>query len=243
MRNTPISFSLIIFLIIFASSSFVVCIVEDVSARNKAQLIIEFHWSKYKTPKRVLEDNKKDLEILGRDIEKLKPTVEKDIPTVSYTEVLKLLKEKKGMDIEWGKDLRTIEEEKVMELFDTPIVVVDYPKEIMAFYKERKKLNSKEEKELPGPVALCFDMLAPEAMGEIIGGSQRDTDIKELEKYLKKEGEDPKMYDWYLDLRKYGSVPHSGYGVGVERVVRWICGLENIKDAIPFPRTMMRKRP
>jgi len=193
--------------------------------------------------KRVLEDNKKDLEILGRDIEKLKPTVEKDIPTVSYTEVLKLLKEKKGMDIEWGKDLRTIEEEKVMELFDTPIVVVDYPKEIMAFYKERKKLNSKEEKELPGPVALCFDMLAPEAMGEIIGGSQRDTDIKELEKYLKKEGEDPKMYDWYLDLRKYGSVPHSGYGVGVERVVRWICGLENIKDAIPFPRTMMRKRP
>ena len=147
------------------------------------------------------------------------------------------------MDIEWGKDLRTIEEEKVMELFDTPIVVVDYPKEIMAFYKERKKLNSKEEKELPGPVALCFDMLAPEAMGEIIGGSQRDTDIKELEKYLKKEGEDPKMYDWYLDLRKYGSVPHSGYGVGVERVVRWICGLENIKDAIPFPRTMMRKRP
>jgi asparaginyl-tRNA synthetase len=194
--------------------------------------------------KKVLENNKQELEILGRDIEKLKPSVEKDYPTITYTEALKLLKEKKGMDVKWGKDLRTVEEEKLMELFDTPVAIVDYPKEVMAFYKQEKKLRPGVDKDdAPGPVALCFDMLAPEGYGEIIGGSQRDTDMNELQKYLKREGEDPKNYDWYLDLRKYGSVPHSGYGVGVERVVRWICGLENIKDAIPFPRTMLRKTP
>ncbi|MBT7391207.1 asparagine--tRNA ligase [archaeon] len=193
---------------------------------------------------KVLKENKKDLEILGRDITKLMPMVEKEYPTITYTEALKILKEKSGMDVEWGKDLRTIEEEKLMEHFDTPVVVVDYPKEIMAFYKMEKKLRPGVDKiDAPGPVALCFDMLAPEGYGEIIGGSQRDTDIEELMKYIKKEGEDPKNYDWYLDLRRFGSVPHSGYGLGVERVVRWICGFENIKDAIPFPRTMLRKSP
>jgi len=190
--------------------------------------------------KKVLENNKKELEVLERDISKLTPTVEKELPTITYTDVIKLLKEKKGMDVEWGKDLRTIEEEKVMELFDTPVAVIDYPKEIMAFYKKRRLPKPKDA---PGDVALCVDFLAPEGYGEIIGGSERDTDIKELMKYLKAEGEDPKMYDWYLDLRRYGSVPHSGFGLGVERVVRWICGIENIKDAIPFPRTMLRKTP
>ncbi|MFH1697123.1 MAG: amino acid--tRNA ligase-related protein, partial [Candidatus Diapherotrites archaeon] len=104
-----------------------------------------------------------------------------------------------------------------------------------AFYKPS---DPRDEK-----TALCFDMLAPEGYGEIIGGSQRDTDIKELEKALKAQGEDPKNYEWYLDLRRFGSVPHSGYGVGVERVLAWICGLDNIKDAIPFPRTMLRWKP
>lgn len=189
---------------------------------------------------KVLKDNKKELQILERDISKLMPSVEKDYPTITYTEALKLLKEKKGMDVEWGKDLRTIEEEKLMELFDTPIAVIDYPKEVMAFYKEKRVPKPNDA---PGEVALCVDFLAPEGYGEIIGGSQRDTDINELTKYLKAEGEDPQKYDWYLDLRKYGSVPHSGYGLGVERVVRWICGVENIKDAIPFPRTMLRKMP
>ena len=144
------------------------------------------------------------------------------------------------MDVKWGKDLRTVEEEKLMELFDVPIAVVDYPKEIMAFYKQKR---FPKPKEAPRDVALCVDFLAPEGYGEIIGGSQRDTNIKELEKHLKKEGENPEKYDWYLDLRKYGSVPHSGYGLGVERVVAWICGTDNIKDAIPFPRTMARKTP
>ena len=144
------------------------------------------------------------------------------------------------MDVEWGKDLRTVEEEELMKHFDTPVAVIDYPKEIMAFYKQRRLPKPSDA---PGDVALCFDMLAPEGFGEIIGGSQRDTSISELQKYLKIQGEKPENYKWYLDLRKYGSVPHSGYGLGVERVVRWICGLENIKDAIPFPRTMLRKSP
>ncbi len=190
--------------------------------------------------KKVLEENKKELEILGRDVSKLKPSAEKKYPTLTYTEALKILKEKENMKVRWGKDLRTIEENKLMKHFDTPVVVIDYPKETMAFYKKRR---TPKPKDAPGEVALCFDMLAPEEYGEIIGGSERDTDIEELKKYLEKEGEDPKRYDWYFDLRRYGSVPHSGYGLGVERVVAWICGLDNIKDAIPFPRTMTRKEP
>lgn len=189
---------------------------------------------------KVLEHNKKELEILGRDINKLKVYAQKEYPTITYTKALKLLKEKFNFDVEWNKDLRTIEEEKLMELFDTPVCVIDYPKEIMAFYKKRKLPKPEEA---PEDVALCFDMLAPEGYGEIIGGSERDTNIEELQKYLKLQGENPDHYEWYLDLRKYGSVPHSGYGLGVERVVSWLCGLDNIKDAIPFPRTMLRKTP
>jgi asparaginyl-tRNA synthetase len=190
--------------------------------------------------KKVLENNKKELEILGRDISKLIPVAEKEYPTITYTEALKILKEKANIEVEWGKDLRTVEEDEIMKHFDTPIVIIDYPKEIMAFYKQRRLPKPKDT---PGDVALCFDMLAPEGYGEIIGGSQRDTSIPELKKYLTLQGEKPENYNWYLDLRKYGSVPHSGYGMGVERVVSWICGLDNIKDAIPFPRTMLRKTP
>jgi asparaginyl-tRNA synthetase len=114
-------------------------------------------------------------------------------------------------------------------------VVTNYPKEAMAFYKPKDPKRPE--------TALCFDMLAPEGYGEIIGGSQRSTDLEELKSSLKKEGEDISNYEWYLDLRRYGSVPHSGYGVGVERVIAWICGLDNVKDAIPFPRTMTRYKP
>ncbi len=122
-----------------------------------------------------------------------------------------------------------------MKHFDTPVVVTHYPKEIMAFYKPKDPKDPK--------TALCFDMLAPEGYGEIVGGSQRDTDIKELSASLRKMGEKPESYGWYLDLRRYGSVPHSGYGLGVERLIAWICKLDNIKDAIAFPRTQRRFRP
>ena len=188
--------------------------------------------------KRVLENNREELKILDRDTRALEAVVERDFPTITYTEALRILKEKNGMDVKWGKDLRTIEESELMKHFETPVVVTHYPKEAMAFYKPVDR-----EANAPGPVAKCFDMLAPEGYGEIVGGSERDTDIEQMKKYLEKDGEDPKNYEFYFDTRRYGSVRHSGYGLGVERVVAWICGLDNVKDAIPFPRTPSRFRP
>ena len=139
------------------------------------------------------------------------------------------------MDVEWGKDLRTIEENKLMNHFDTPVVVTNYPLEIMAFYKpeDPKKPNT----------ALCFDMIAPEGYGEIIGGSQRSVDNEYMKQRLIDQGESIENYEWYFDLRRFGSVPHAGYGLGVERLVAWICKLESIKDAIAFPRTITRFSP
>ena len=139
------------------------------------------------------------------------------------------------MDINWGKDLRTLEENQLMNHFETPVIVTNYPLEIMAFYKPPDPKNPK--------TALCFDMIAPGGYGEIIGGSERSTDTEYMKNRLKEHGEDIKSYDWYFDLRRYGSVPHSGYGLGVERLVAWICNLDTIKDAIGFPRTMTRYTP
>ncbi|MBD3319426.1 asparagine--tRNA ligase [Candidatus Woesearchaeota archaeon] len=183
---------------------------------------------------RVLKDHKKELTILGRDttvLEKIVPP----FPRMTYKEALALLKEKEGLDIPFGKDLRTIEENKLSHYFDKPLIITHYPKEIMAFYKPADPKNPS--------TALCLDVIAPEEYGEIIGGSQRDLDVEQMKQALRHDGEDPKNYSWYFDLRKYGSVPHSGHGMGVERVVAWICKLDNIKDAIPFPRTIKRFTP
>jgi asparaginyl-tRNA synthetase len=185
--------------------------------------------------KQVLTNNMKDLDVLGQDPQKLQKIVEAEFPTITYTEALKILKEKEHMDVEWGKDLRTLEEDAIMKHFTTPIVVTNYPVEIMAFYKPRDAKNPE--------TALCFDMLAPEGYGEIIGGSERSLDLDDMTKRLKAMGEKIDNYQWYFDLRRYGSIVHSGYGVGVERVVAWICGTDNIKDTIPFPRTLLRFRP
>lgn len=185
--------------------------------------------------KQVLKNNKKELDILDQDIKKLKKIADTDFPTITYTKAINILKEKEKMDVEWGKDLRTIEENKLMKHFQTPVVVTNYPLEIMAFYKPPDPKDPK--------TALCFDMLAPDDYGEIVGGSQRSTDIEYMKKRLKDMGEKIENYEWYFDLRRYGSVPHSGYGVGVERLVAWICGIDNIKDAIPFPRTVNRFKP
>jgi asparaginyl-tRNA synthetase len=183
---------------------------------------------------KVIKDNEAEIKLLGQDVEKLKK-IKAPLPRITYTDALKILKEKENMEVEWGKDLRTIEEDKLMNHFDKPVIVTHYPKEIMAFYKPRdpKQPNT----------ALCVDVIAPEGYGEIVGGSQRSMDIEEMQKDLKNQGEDPKKYEWYFDLRRYGGVPHSGFGLGIERVVAWLCKLDNIKDAIPFPRTMLRKFP
>ncbi|GIU68351.1 MAG: asparagine--tRNA ligase [Candidatus Pacearchaeota archaeon] len=184
--------------------------------------------------KRVLEKNRKELEILKRDIKKLEPSLKKKFPRIRYDDVLKILKNK-GINVPWGKDLRTIEEEKFMEDYDTPVFVTNYPKEIMAFYKPRDPKNPK--------TALCFDLLAPENNHEIIGGSVRETNIEELKKSLKKKGEKIEDYFYYLDIHSYGAIPHGGFGLGTERLIKWICGLDDIKDAIAFPRTISRWRP
>lgn len=182
----------------------------------------------------VLEKNADELKELGQDIEKLKK-IKAPFHRMTYTEVLQFLKDKEGKSIPWGKDLRTVEEDLLMKHFDKPVIVTNYPKEIMAFYKPADPKDPK--------TALCMDMLAPEGYGEIIGGSQRDLDVKAMQKALKDAGEHAEHYDWYFDSRKYGSVPHAGFGMGVERVIAWLCKLDNIKDAIPFPRTMLRKTP
>jgi len=185
--------------------------------------------------KRVLEQDSDSLKILGRDPSDLKPTVERPFPRMTYTEALKILKEKCGMEVEWGKDLRTIEEDKLSKLYDTPIIVTHYPKAVKAFYM-------KETPGDPKTVHGC-DFLAPEGYGEIIGGSEREASLEKLKERLKEMGEKAEQYDFYLDTRRYGSVPHGGFGMGVERVVSWICKLDSIKDAIPFPRTMIRYTP
>jgi asparaginyl-tRNA synthetase len=185
--------------------------------------------------KKVLEKNQEELKILGRDPKKLEPTVNKKFPRITYDDALKLLKDKHKLDIPWGKDLRTIEEDHLSDHYDTPIAVTGYPKEVKAFYMKEDPKNPK--------VVLGVDFIAPEHYGEIIGGSERESDPKKINARLVEMGEDPEQYKFYLDTRIYGSVPHGGFGMGTERVISWICGLDNIKDAIPFPRTMIRWTP
>ena len=183
--------------------------------------------------KYVLENNEEELKFLGQDIEKLKK-IKTPFPRITYTEALETLK-KDGLEAEWGKDLRTTEEDTIAKHYEKPVIITNYPKKIMAFYKPKDPKNPK--------TALCFDIIAPEGYGEIIGGSERDTDIEEMKKALTEQGEKPEKYEWYFDTRRYGKVPHSGYGLGVERVIAWLCKSDNIKDTIPFPRTMLRKTP
>jgi len=185
--------------------------------------------------KKVLEKNQPELKILERDPKKLEPTVKKKFPRLTYDQVLKLLKKNFKLKIPWGKDLRTVEEDKLSELHDTFVIVTRYPKKVKAFYMKEDSKNSK--------VVLGSDFIAPEHYGEIIGASEREPNLKEIKKRLKEQGEDPKEYEFYLDTRRYGSVPHSGFGLGIERIIAWLCGLDNIKDAIPFPRTMLRWKP
>jgi len=182
---------------------------------------------------KVAKECKRELTFLGRDSTAI-AKIKSPFPKITYTQALKILK-KHGLKLDWGKDLRTIEERKLMEHYNKPLIITRYPKKIMAFYKPKDPKDSR--------VALCYDILCPEQGIEIVGGSLRELNIEELKKSLKAVGEDPRKYEFYFDTRRYGSVPHSGFGLGIERIIQWICGLEDIKDAIPFPRTMERYRP
>jgi len=191
--------------------------------------------------KKVLENNKEELIILERDTKTLEATVAKEFPRITYTEAIKLLKDKFNFEIDWGKDLRTIEEDRLSELYDTPVIVTDYPKAVKAFYmKESPETINKPEdlKTVQG-----FDVIGPEGYGELFGASQREENIEVIKENLLNKGEKLENYEFYFDSRRYGSIPHGGFGMGVERVISWICGLETIKDAIAFPRTPSRVYP
>lgn len=185
--------------------------------------------------KKVLEHHEEELKILGRDIEILEKVRDEPFIRMTYTEALEILKNKAGIEIDWGKDLRTIEEDELSKIMGHFTIVTEYPKIVKAFYM-------KETQGHPEVVNGC-DFIAPECYGEIIGGSERESDIDKIKQRLIDQGEDPEAYTFYLDTRRYGSVPHGGFGMGVERLISWICHLETIKDAIPFPRTMLRVNP
>jgi asparaginyl-tRNA synthetase len=172
-----------------------------------------------------------EIKSLGGDPEyfrNLKPP----FPRITYDEAVKIL-QADGYEFKWGDDFGTHEERQISMHYDKPVFITEYPLEVKAFYMKDAGNNK----------VLNVDMIAPKGFGEIIGGSERETDLKLLEERLRKQGEDPAKYGWYLDLRRYGSVPHSGFGMGAERLVRWICNLEHIRDTIPYPRTISRFNP
>jgi len=181
----------------------------------------------------VLEDRKEELEILERDTSKLEKVL-RPFPRVSYTEAVEILKSK-GHEFTWGDDFGATDETIISEEFDRPVLVHRYPAEIKAFYMKRDPENPK--------VALAVDVLAPEGYGEIIGGSQREDDIDKMLSRIQQHNLPQNFFEWYLDLRRYGSVPHSGFGLGLERTVGWICGLEHVRETIPFPRMIYRNTP
>jgi asparaginyl-tRNA synthetase len=179
------------------------------------------------------KDLPEELKVFGRDTEdliKIKPPFKR----LSYDDAIGLLK-KEGVEIEWGQDLAW-EQQKVLSLkFKEPFFITHFPKQVKAFYH-------KPDPKKP-TVTLSDDLQAPEGYGELIGGGQRIHDLKELMQRIEEEKLDTKDYEWYIDIRKYGTVPHSGFGLGLERLIMWICKLKHIRDAIPFPRTLTRFYP
>jgi asparaginyl-tRNA synthetase len=181
----------------------------------------------------VLKNRAAELKTLERNTTMLE-NVRRPLPRITYDEAVELLR-KSGVDFTWGNDLGGADETVVSQHFDRPVMVHRYPSEIKAFYMKRDPQNPK--------VALAVDVLAPEGYGEIIGGSQREDDLELLLARLHEHKLPQEAFDWYLDLRRFGSVPHAGFGLGIERTVSWICGLEHLREAIPFPRLIYRLTP
>ena len=189
--------------------------------------------------KRCLEKRRVDLQTIGRDISKLEK-IEAPFPRISYDDAVKNLQEghAKGQletKFEWGGDLGSPDETYLSAQFDKPVMVHRYPAKVKAFYMEPDPQRPE--------LALCVDVLAPEGYGEIIGGSQRMASHELLLQRIHEHGLPEEAFKWYLDLRKFGSVPHGGFGMGIERAVAWICGLEHVRETIPFPRMLYRLYP
>ncbi len=185
--------------------------------------------------RRAVERCGDELETLGRDVGRLEAAVEGPFERMTYSEAVEEVRERGYDGIEWGDDLRGESEDVLMEGRRRPLFVEDWPREAKAFYM-------KENPEDPRTVK-CDDLLAPEGYGEIIGGSQREDDRAKLLERIREEGLPEEAYDWYLDLREYGTFPHSGFGLGVERTVAWITGVEHVRECIPFPRLVNRLEP
>jgi asparaginyl-tRNA synthetase len=181
----------------------------------------------------VLKHRMPELKTLERNTAFLE-NVKKPLPRITYDEAVQILRTK-GIQFEWGNDLGGTDETVVSEQFDRPVMVHHYPAQIKAFYMKRDPARP--------DLALAVDVLAPEGYGEIIGGSQREDDFDALLARLEEQHLPREAFEWYLDLRKYGSVPHAGFGLGVERTVSWICGLDHVRETIPFPRMIYRLTP
>ncbi|MEW6511459.1 MAG: asparagine--tRNA ligase [Bacteroidota bacterium] len=181
----------------------------------------------------VLKDRQTELKTLERNTASLE-RVRRPFPRITYDEAVGILKSK-GVEFQWGNDLGGTDETLVSEQFDRPVMVHRYPAEVKAFYMKRDPQNPR--------LALAVDVLAPEGYGEIIGGSQREDNLDALVTRLHEHQLPQESFEWYLDLRRYGSVPHAGFGLGIERTVSWICGLDHLREAIPFPRMIYRLTP
>ncbi|WP_284638795.1 asparagine--tRNA ligase [Paenibacillus silviterrae] len=181
----------------------------------------------------VVEKCRKELEVLERDISKLE-RIQAPFPRITYDEAVKFL-QSNGHEFTWGEDFGAPHETAIAESYDKPVFITHYPTSIKAFYMKPDP-NRPE-------VVLCADMIAPEGYGEIIGGSQRIDDPELMEQRFQEHELSKEAYQWYLDLRRYGSVPHSGFGLGLERTVAWICGLDHVRETIPFPRLLYRLYP
>ncbi len=184
--------------------------------------------------KQVLENNEYELKILGRDPEKLRPTTEGNFVRLPYDDAIKMLQDA-GRDIKWGDDFGAPDEGYISEQYDRPVFIVNYPTSIKPFYMKKNPDNPKEY--------LCADVIAPEGYGEIFGGSEREGNYEILKQQILDAGLNLEDYQWYLDLRKFGGVPHSGFGLGFERTIAWVCHLDHIREAIPFPRLINRMQP
>ena len=182
---------------------------------------------------KVIEKCKNELDTLQRDMSKIND-MKPPFPRITYDEACEILK-KNGSKFEYGNDFGAPDETILSNQFDKPLMIHRWPAEIKAFYMKRDSSNNN--------LALGVDMIAPEGYGEIIGGGQREDDIEVLTKRIRHHDLPLEPFKWYLDLRKYGSVPHSGFGMGLERTVAWICGTKHIRETIPFPRTMTRLEP
>ena len=184
--------------------------------------------------KQVLDKNQYELKILGRDPEKLRPTTEGNFVRLPYDDAVKMLQEA-GRDFKWGDDFGAPDEGYISEQYDRPVFIVNYPTSIKPFYMKKNPDNPKEY--------LCADVIAPEGYGEIFGGSEREGNYEVLKQQIIDAGLNLEDYQWYLDLRQFGGVPHSGFGMGFERTIAWVCHLDHIREAIPFPRLINRMQP